>query len=349
MTDIHPNWQATDNASEEQSLPVRVVEKPKPANQIPTQTVLQPRVRRLSRQPAAIAGMLLAVSIGLSFFFGIDRGAATTVRITQEGFTPKAISVTPGNSIQWINETDRTHVLQSDAPCSGDRQCFSMVSVAPGETASLSVTDDFIAGTYLYYSISAQGMEASITVLAGTSESTPTAVRPSLEQNLAKAAPFAGVQKSSSFSQNAATTSSVSSRAVAMAFALATEGDDDFIDITSILTENDSASQFGDQVQNDGSRDSLPFGGTTAGTKSSPGAPITQLPVNPYTVNATRTHPFDSEGKSVANASSAISLHGGAPRPLAQPSTGPALWVTIFGTFGLLFFVSRRALQKPYI
>ncbi len=348
MTDLHPNWQSTDNAPGEQALPVRIVEKPKQEQKTPAQTPHQPRMRRLSRQPAAIAGMLLAVSIGLSLFFGVDRGAQTTVRITQNGFAPKAITVMPGNTIQWINETDHAHVLQSDALCTSDQRCFSTVTIDPGATATLTITKDFIAGTYPYYSISAEGMEASITVLAGVSGSTPTAAKPSLEQHLAQAAPFEGVAKSSQPSSSGAA-SSASSSMRAMAFALPSGNDNEFIDITSILTGNAGASSSAMSPTGARTQDLAGYAGSSSARSTSPGGMISQLPVNPYTVNGTRSHPFDAEGKPTTGNASSTNLHSGAPRPIAQPATGPALWITIFATFALLFFATRRALQKPCI
>ncbi|MDD5041642.1 MAG: hypothetical protein PHX87_04530 [Candidatus Peribacteraceae bacterium] len=348
MTDLHPNWQATDPSEEEQSLPVHVAKKQTDHREIPVQNAHPPRMRRLSRQPAAIAGMLLAITIGLSFFFGFGRGTETTVRITEQGFSPRAVTVTAGEDIRWINETDRPQMLQSDVLCTRNQECFSTRTIAPQKSATLTITSDFDAGTYAYYSISTRGMEASITVLAGTAE-TKTAAKTATQQNLAQTVPFGDAAQGSAAHAGASQSSSLYSRIGNMAFALPPADEDGFVDITSVLTGDAGTSFDG----TDSGQSSLPFGAASSDSQSASQNRFTQLPVNPYTVNGTRTHPFDAQGKPIVPGSASSfaksTLHGGAPRPLAQPSTGPALWITIAGSFALLFFATRNVLKKAHI
>jgi len=349
MTDLHPNWQAIDASTEEQSLPVRVVEKPKQNQETPSQQTHPPRMRRLSRQPAAIAGMLLAISIGLSLFFGFDGGTEVTVRITEQGFSPKAITVTTGRDIRWINETDRPHVLQSDALCTRNQECFSTRSIAPKESAILTITPEFDSGTYSYYSINAQGMEASITVLADTAGTKTAATKTETQQNLAQTVPFGGASQGSTPSSGMGSSSSASSRTGAMVFALSPANEDGFVDITSVLTGN-AVSPTDDLNPNSQTQSSLSSDAPSFDSRYESGNRITQLPINPYTVNSTSTHPFDAQGKPItAGGSSSTAkgtLHGGAQRPISQPETGPALWITILGSLALLFFVTRNLLKK---
>jgi len=349
MSDLHPNWQATDASAEEQSLPVRIVEKPNQNEQRVTSTLSNPpHMQRLSRQPAAIAGMLLAISIGLSFFFGMDRGTETTVRITENGFSPKTISVSAGNAITWTNETDRPQVLQSDALCTNDQGCFSTQSIAPGASETFTLTDDYEAGTYAYYSITTRGMEASITVIADNAGTKSTAVNVAAKQNLAQAVAFGNETQSSIPASAAGKSSSAPSRSGAQtSFPFANE--DAPTDITSSLMGNEpppSDHSFGGKQDNLLADASFSSSGSRSGSIQ-----LAELPVNPYTVNSTRTHPFDDQGKPVTgnSGSSAKSsaLHGTA-RPISQPETGSALWITIAGTFALLFFATRKMLQRAY-
>lgn len=350
MTDLHPNWQATDASAEEQSLPVHIVSKPKQNEQpVATPVAHPPHMQRLSRQPAAIAGMLLAISIGLSFFFGMDRGSKTTVRITENGFLPKAVTVAVGSDIIWINETDRPHVLQSDALCTLNRECFSTSAIAPGARDTFAITSDFSAGTYTYYSINTRGMEASITVLADNADTNSTAGKTAAQQNLAQATPFDNAaQSSAATSATGASASAFSSASTKAALPFKAEND---------LTDSNALFGLNGTLPPDGlteERDQMPFDAafSSSGSRQNPGNPVAQLPVNPYTVNSTRTHPFDAQGKPVvAGNSSSLAkgtLHSGAPRPLSQPSTGPALWITIAGTFVLLFFATRKLLKRAY-
>ncbi|MDO8469179.1 MAG: hypothetical protein Q7S29_05475 [Candidatus Peribacter sp.] len=355
MTDLHPNWQSTDASAEEQLLPVHVAERPKQSQEPPAEQAHQPRMRRLSRQPAAIAGMLLAISIGFSLFFGFDQGTETTVRITENGFSPTSVTVTTGGDIRWINETDRPQVLQSDALCTHNQECFSTHSIAPKESATLTITPEFDAGTYSYYSINAQGMEASITVLAAKAGTPTAAVNTATRQNLAQTVPFDSATHSATSSAGAGQSSSLFSRTGNLAFALPPADADGFVDIASVLAGNGDADAAYPAA---GARNSVPSGAASSDSRREPDR-VVQLPVNPYTVNGNRAHPFDAQGKPITAGGSSSSvksvkgakttLHGGAPLPIAQPATGPALWITIMGAFALLFFVTRNLLKRAYI
>jgi len=350
MTDLHPNW--TTDGPEEQPIPVRITEKPKQNPEPPrTDHPHAPRMHRLSRQPAAIAGMLLALSIGLSLFFSFDGDPEILVRITEQGFSPQTVTVTAGSTVRWVNQTDRPHVLQSDALCTRNQECFSTRSIGPEESATLTITPDFSAGTYAYYSINTHGMEASITVRTGGTDTAPATAGPTTQQNLAQAVPFDTASQGSSVSSGTESSASVSSQKNPMAFAFPDDdaGDDAFVDLTSVLTEGAGSSQPPFRAAA-GNPDFPTVGDSSSASRSADS--VTQLPLNPYTVSGTRTHPFDAEGKPLAagaGSSAKSTLHGSAPRPLSQPATGPALWITLFGTFGLLFIATRNLLKSANI
>ncbi|MEI8230382.1 MAG: hypothetical protein WCG83_04570 [Candidatus Peregrinibacteria bacterium] len=77
MSPIHPHWQTTDGDAQgkkAQAVPVRIMEESLPASVRSPTTITPPAhpKRSLSRQPAAITGILLAASIGFAVFAGSD-------------------------------------------------------------------------------------------------------------------------------------------------------------------------------------------------------------------------------------------------------------------------------------
>lgn len=354
MTDLHPNWQATDMSADEQPLPVRIAQKsdshPQPAPRLSNPQ----HAHRLSRQPAAVAGMLVVISIGLTLFFGKDGGRQTTIRITENGFIPKSSIVNKGKEIRWVNETTRPHVLQSDALCATGQECFSTHSIAPGESVTLTITSDFRSGTYPYYSISAQDMEASITVQSDTDKIAPSAARGATQQHLAQAAVLDANQSSAQFSSAADVTSDVTLSNV-MAFSLPPEDEDSSAHLADTQSNDESSAT---EESNQGTDWESIMRADAFSSSSLDGLPkqpsqAAQIPINPYTVNSTRTHPFDAQGKPAAGGSSSSAgknaLHGGAHRPLTQPTTGPGIWVTLAGSIGLLFLCTRKLLRREFV
>jgi plastocyanin len=316
-------------------------------------------VTRLSRQPAAITGILLAVSIGLTLLFGTDLtsgGQETIVRITSQGFSPQTAHVNVGGRITWVNDSTAAHTLQSDRLCTRDRHCLLTRSIAPQSSTSLSITEDFSPGSYPYYSITRQGMEGTVMVLASQEPAPPATAKTTKQQNLESVLPLAEL------AANAVTPpagggadGSPSSRAglpppsSARSAASSRPADLDADSPTSLLRD-------GPLPPLDAT-----WGAPDPATQESSSAQRSRadvsalIPSNPYTINSTRTHPFDEEGNPIKPGSgsslskkSVTQLHGGAPvrRPITQPSTGPGLWITIVGAFGLLFLSTYRLLRK---
>lgn len=370
MSDLHPHWQPTDDPpasdrthgasgqDEEQPLPVRVTER-----SAATSPVGVPRSATVvSRQPAALAGILLAVTVGLAIFLGSDgdAGGTHTVHITSQGFTPQHVSVAGGERITWVNDSTTTHVLQSNDLCSGDRHCLVTQTIAPGAETSLTISDAFAPGTSTYYSIALQGLTGTVTVLpsAGTASGKPVAdaadkinvtatslplqgERPSEgdnteekrlkfrddNQNLRAALPYEDAALSSSSFPPAAS----SSRS---AQASAWDGGAP----PTALSANDGGAP----------ESATPFDTVADAAEDLPSSASALIPVNPYTVG---NRALDASGKPLAgNGASSkgkTTLHGGAPaRPLSQPSTGPETWIVVLGSLGALGFLKRKELKK---
>lgn len=158
---MHPHWQATDNGT---PVPVRVVLKAQP-HEPRFQT--PPRTRTVSRRPAAIAGIALALFAGYAFtnwqgsdavsdtppldasVESVPSPVAATVRITDTGMSPSTISVSPGDRIAWINETADSVLLTSTDLCD-DYGCLE-IALDSGETyADYAINVETTPGAYAY-------------------------------------------------------------------------------------------------------------------------------------------------------------------------------------------------------
>lgn len=154
---IHPHWQATDS---DRPVPVRVVLKAQP-HEARFQT--PPRNRVISRKPAAVAGIALALfaGYGLTQWQGANTlpktrsfdasvaNVAVTVRITETGIEPKTILVSSGDKIAWTNKTSNAVLLTSPDLCD-DYGCLE-IALESGETYSdYTISNAINAGTYQY-------------------------------------------------------------------------------------------------------------------------------------------------------------------------------------------------------
>jgi len=388
MTDLHPNWDATDGG--EESIPVHAAAVSEP----PAET---PHATSVSRQPAAVAGILISISIGFALYLGFGPGvhgglsSASTIRITSAGFTPAHVTISQGEEITWINDRDTAQALQSDELCTTARQCFATTLFAPGSSASLTITSDFMPGTYRYYSITTQDMEGSITVTAATK-----AVRDSLGQhqaNLENALPVGDSSASAEAASSSAESSVMSDTASSVSSAdPEPEAPEPEAPIPDPIPEASSSSETSEPEPlpaADSSSSSscfyaipidCPSGRILSGTeqtgadgcvrrgawccgdylcegeesalgctedcRNSSASSVTRpptIPVNPYTVGSPRGSSTTKTG-----ATSSEALHGGAPRPLSQPETGPTIWIVIALALSALFALTQRSLSKHH-
>ncbi|MDD4628219.1 MAG: hypothetical protein PHE68_02375 [Candidatus Peribacteraceae bacterium] len=340
MTELHPNWDATDKG--EEIIPVHAAAADEPLPE-------PPHVTSMSRQPAAVAGILISISIGFALYLGIGPSAnggvasGTTVHITASGFTPAQISVTQGEEITWINDVQSAQALQSDELCTTARQCFATSLFAPGSAAGLVITPDFMPGTYRYYSITTQGMEGSITVIASKKPLRDSTARH--QANLENALPV----EDSSASAGAASSDSVPSAASSMESSLPSADPDPVALPPESSSSDESSSSEESEPTVIPSSDSSsseyiaaePAASSAASSVRS-ASPSATIPVNPYTVGSPR-----GSNNSMGTASTGKeALHGGAPRPIAQPETGPTIWIAIALAVSALFVLTQRSLMK---
>lgn len=353
MSDLHPNWQPTDSPpepngtfgqAEERPLPVRVVEH----NEGPPPTAIPRFATAVSRQPAAIAGILLVVTIGLTIFLGSDgvESNGHTVHIGTQGFTPQRIEVDAGERITWVNDSTTTHILQSDDLCSNDRHCLVTQPIAPNASTSVTITDSFVPGTSTYYSISVQGLTGTVTVLPPTGTTPHKAVADAPDNaNLQAALPYGDLTPDADPSAS----SSTSSRATgALAETPPDAEDDSTFNAGSSFLLGALTPPAGGQQSSTG-LDDLHGAGPAAGASHS----NTLIPMNPYTVGSNKDHPFDAAGNPLPAGSSSSSkakttLHGGAPtsRPISQPATGAGTALVILTSIGMLTLFKRKELTK---
>ncbi|MDD5751518.1 MAG: hypothetical protein PHS73_03285 [Candidatus Peribacteraceae bacterium] len=329
MTDLHPNWQATD--ADGDPVPVRAPAPEAPAPEPDAPDAVQP----MTRQPAAIAGILLVISLGMALYYGrsVLIGATApgtiTIRIQDTGFLPQSARLAQGDTVTWVNETARTQALASDELCTTERACLSTGTIAPGGSASRTITADFSAGTYRYYGIAAQGTEGILIVTA----SPRAAQRLGAQANLETALPLdAGTGSTSSAVSSVSSSSSTvpEDPEAAVPAGSAPPPPPPTDGSISLFTEED--------IPSDTTPPPPPppsAGGTT-------GNITVRLPTNPYAVG--------SGQPTVPVPAPTGSLFGGTPLPISQPATGPGLWFAGLTALSLLFLFSRRhhRIQRLY-
>jgi len=144
MSNLHPHW---DSNGEDIPVTVREHNVPKDA-------------KTVSRQPAAIVGILTVIAGGYVFFQGvtsltgqvINEDHLKVIHITTEGLDPSTIEVEHGDTITWQNDQATPYALHSDTLCSDTGFCLQTKSLAEGESDNFTITIDMPAGSYAYMS-----------------------------------------------------------------------------------------------------------------------------------------------------------------------------------------------------
>lgn len=348
--DLHPHWQATD--AEEQSVPVRPVEHPLPktVTSAPPPSPPNGNPITVSRQPAAFAGIFLVITIGIALF--AMRGTGTfaheiLVRITAEGFSPAVVTVPIGAQIRWQNDTSGPHILQSDKLCTVSHRCFLTAPVPPNGSTSMIITDEFVPGTYAYYSISAKNFVGSVVVTAAEDAATEPinaqlqggnldTIVPAAEHEEAEDIPdlpatedMPSIPPPSANEGPAAPASPPlfppSETAAPPSFSAPSPMSNDTWNytfeepLTTDMSPSPPATASSSSTNRQGTRQSVP------------------IPTNPYTVGSTQSGP----------AQTTRGLHGAASqKPLSQPASGPAAWIAALATLGLLLALTRGSLRR---
>ena len=137
----------------------------------------------------------------------------------------------------------------------------------------------------------------------------------------------------------------------------------DFADITSILSEELLRQAAGSAPV--GSTDGFGFGFDPSDfAPSNTAGSVTfndNIPTNPYTIDSTRVHPFDSSGNPIPEAfgddpntpvrelaanTSTQNILNPTKGPVKQPSTGSEVWIVILGSILGICYVTRNAFAK---
>ncbi|PIR53551.1 hypothetical protein COU76_00715 [Candidatus Peregrinibacteria bacterium CG10_big_fil_rev_8_21_14_0_10_49_10] len=319
--DIHPNWHSTD----EEEVPVHAaVHKQEAHTQAPLNT------KPVSRKPAAIMGILLVVGITTFFFHGVQdlRGQLSTgssIRITDKGFSPKAVTAAPGETVTWNNELAVPQYIISDTLCTPADDCLSTATMFQGDSASYTIPGNIPAGEYEYFSPTDPNLVGTITVAGDPIPGTEVSTTPA-------GAPLAGSK------ENPIDT-----------FDLMAGNPDENMEVISVAQQS-----LLNSIRKQLETDNVTGGAQTTASPSTP-APVNlaNLPSNPYTVGNTNNFAFDTTGRPPAApaqlAGSVAPLNGTLGReiqkPFSQPRTGPGLWAVLSLSLFFIWRIARRAPQ----
>lgn len=175
MTPMHPHWQSTDD---ERDVPVRVRASATPAG------------NRVSRLPAAIAGIALMLGI-VSFSLGglrqvlgqlTDPTPDHTIHLTQDGPDPASINVQAGEIVRFVNDDQQPHFLSSDTLKTDDGEPFESSSIFPNEDFFYTVPAGTTPGSHEYISEASPEFLGTIVVVdptASSASSTSAVIAPS--------------------------------------------------------------------------------------------------------------------------------------------------------------------------
>lgn len=169
MTSLHPHWRSTED---ERPVPVRA------APRMGDDTPLSAPRQTVSRRPAAVVGMLLAVGVGMFAMGGYSllRGQAAgdvIVRITAQGFVPAVITVKPGDTITWSNEDSIPHLLSS-ATARTVTGPLDTPPIYPGTTYSDTIDPTATKQTHQYGAKTAADMTGQIVIDSDKTMAAPT-------------------------------------------------------------------------------------------------------------------------------------------------------------------------------
>lgn len=199
MRDMHPHWEATDALNDgDANVLVKQVRDGSAAHVaiVPT---------HVSRRPAAIVGILLVLGLGFVFVQGVSDltgqiAKVTTVRITKDGTEPSTVTLAPGDTITWMNESETPQILESSTLCTASGECLETRTIFQGEEASYTIPDGVFPGDYIYLSQTSEQISGTITIQGGTStDMSPSpggtlALESLLRERFASGEPLSGLQ-----------------------------------------------------------------------------------------------------------------------------------------------------------
>lgn len=148
MTPLHPHWHATDDDAS-----ITDIERGT------THVTIEGHAAGtgVSRRPAAVVGILLALSLGSVFVYSGSSSSlpaqtadlGMVIHITEKGFEPPTVTVIAGSRVSWKNDTQIPHVLSSGAD---NGIAMSPSPIFPGATVTLDIPAATLPSTYTYIS-----------------------------------------------------------------------------------------------------------------------------------------------------------------------------------------------------
>lgn len=181
MSDIHPHWHAIDQEEPEASgASVRVSS--------PNATRIPIGLSHVSRQPAAVVGILVVIGISFLLIRGAQEGTeqlrgSVEVLITQNGLEPATVTVQQGQEITWINQQDMPHILESRTLCSAADDCLYTRTLFQNDRYTFTVSAGMEPGTYTYSSSTSEDIAGQI-IVTKRQEEVPAKVAASTWGNL---------------------------------------------------------------------------------------------------------------------------------------------------------------------
>lgn len=127
---------------------------------------------RASRKPAALTGIILFALIGFSLIQGISSlqgqllSSPNLIHIKQESIDPPSITVQPGDTVTWVNESTIPHVLTSDTLPTSDGKHFESSALFQGGSTRLLIPLNASPGTYTYISKTSKDIAGQIVINA---------------------------------------------------------------------------------------------------------------------------------------------------------------------------------------
>lgn len=309
--DLHPSWQNEPGA---EPVPVRI----RPSQEE------QPRRVTVSRRPAAVAGILVVLGVMASVYGTHDLfpGQAVgttpvttgiTVRITETGFEPAKVSVRPGDTVTWINQSTIPHILTSESVETVDGP-LDTSPIFPESSVAVTIAKTAKTGTFTYIS--------QTSVLTGQLEvntATPTSV-------------VSSVVVSSASSVNNIPVSVAASSVPAQ------------VAVSSVRSVVRSTPSSRAPVSSRTPTPVVPVIPTTA---------IGAIPRNPYAINkpdyvdpVQPVSSASSKKSSTAHAGAPVKASVTDHKPKTQPGSGPENWIVAFGALVALTALATQALRR---
>lgn len=328
MNDIHPHWHSTEgerNPPPPPLTPTTDVRPEKTLNRLRKGIHVRVAASGITRRPAAVFGILLVLTAGFIAFEGASELQGETVSMETAASAPSADNDEAPSTTVEIRITAKGLSPQT-------------AQVHPGQTI-VWINEQEVP--HILESETIKGED-------GETLYTP-AIFPGSEYRF----PLASDQPAGRHSYLSITSMEISGELNVIAGTAAATPNTPLVNIPGAAqTSTDNAEPKVLLAKTDGDT-------TTDAEDDFPTSQENLIPVNPYTIEGGRRHPFDTEGRPIEELFDApTSLRGSAPnvyapsrttslpRPMRQPETGPGLWIVSALSLAALFALTRRCIAR---